>query len=119
MTINHHALPPPNLSETKLLAKMPISIHATQPPCPPSLNFVEPYLLACLSAIIPIQPSNLCPDYATFKPLSQIFKRPRPGACGSKVKGPSPISSSNVTTHPPPITKPYQRRSVGGRDRKR
>ena len=35
MTINHHALPPPNLSETKLLAKMPISNHATQPPCPP------------------------------------------------------------------------------------
>jgi len=37
-----------------------------------------------------------------------------------KVKGPSPISFSYVTTHPPPqITKPYQRRRVEGRDRRR
>ena len=35
-----------------------------------------------------------------------------------KVIGPYPISFSNVTTHPP-ITKPYQRRRVGGIDRRR
>ena len=37
-----------------------------------------------------------------------------------KVKGPYPIVSiSNVTTQQPPHTKPYQRRRVGGRDRRR
>ena len=34
-----------------------------------------------------------------------------------KVKGPSQITFSIVTT-PPPITKPYQRRRVGGKDRR-
>ena len=50
-------------------------------------------------------------------PSPQLFK------INKKVKGPSPISFSNVTTPPfptfSPITNPYQRRRVGGRDRKR
>ena len=40
-------------------------------------------------------------------PSQQLFK------INIKVKGPSPISIS-----PPPMTKPYQRRRVGGRDRR-
>ena len=41
--------------------------------------------------------------------------------CRRKEEVPVLISFSNVTTPPslPPITKPYRRRRVGGRDRRR
>ena len=46
---------------------------------------------------------------------ANVEGRRRSQGINIKVKGPSPILLSNVTT-PPPITKPYQRRRVGGRD---
>ena len=60
----------PNLS---LLAIMPISHNANQPPSPPlSASQIHNYQPSCLSAIIPIRPSDLCPTFATFKPFRLV-----------------------------------------------
>ena len=65
--LEHWPGPWPGPTWTWSLTIMPISHNTTQPPCPPSQN--HNYRPSCLSAIIPIPPSDLCPAFATFKPF--------------------------------------------------
>ena len=69
--LEHWPGPWPGPTWTWSLTIMPISHNTTQPPCPPSQN--HNYRPSCLSAIIPIPPSDLCPAFATFKPFRLVF----------------------------------------------
>ena len=77
--LEHWPGPWPGPTWTWSLTIMPISHNTTQPPCPPSQN--HNYRPSCLSAIMPIRPSDLCPAFATFKPfrlvlLNETFPKP-------------------------------------------